>query len=85
MIDLLRQADMESFVGNDPRAAYNLTLGMLDQKIPHRILPEDLSVDQIAPANELSRTYDMAWDSIFSNWRKRGRYQSSYDYRTRYN
>ncbi len=74
MIDRLAQKNMESFVGNDPRAAYNLVLSMLDQKIPHRILPENLSLEQTAPASELSRTYDIAWNSIFASWRRRGRY-----------
>ena len=74
MIDKLAQKNMESFVGNDPRASYNLVLGMLDQKIPHRFPPDILSQEQTAPASELSRTYDIAWDNIFLNWRMRGRY-----------
>ena len=36
-VDLLKTEKMESFVGNDPRAMYNLILHLLDQPIPHRI------------------------------------------------
>lgn len=74
MIDTLAQKDMESFVGNDPRSSYNLVLSMLNQKIPHRIPPEDLGIEEIAPAAELSRLFDTAWDDIFSRHRRRGRY-----------
>ena len=74
MIDNLYQKGMESFVGNDPRAAYNLVLSMLDQRIPHRLHPGDLAVDQIAPAAELSKTLDMAWEDIYSRRRRQGKY-----------
>ena len=37
MIDELKTDKMESFVGNDPRALYNLVLHLLDTEIPHRI------------------------------------------------
>ena len=74
MVDELAQANMESFVGNDPRAAFNLLLSMLEQKIPHRLPPEELSLEQTAPAAELSRMFEAAWDSIFNQYRRRGRY-----------
>lgn len=74
MIDRLAQKDMESFVGNDPRAAFNLLTSMLDQTIPHRISPELLTIEQIQPAAELSRLYDIAWEDVYSSYRKRGRY-----------
>lgn len=74
MVDELAQDNMESFVGNDPRAAYNLLLGMLEQKIPHRIAPEELSLEQVQPAAELSRTFEVGWSDIFRQYRMRGRY-----------
>lgn len=74
MIDTLKQKDMESFVGNDPRSSYNLILSMLDQRIPHRIPPENLSLEEIAPAAELSRAFSLAWEDIFAKYRRRGRY-----------
>lgn len=73
MIDELEQKNMESFVGNDPRAAYNLLLGMLEQKIPHRILPEELSQEQITSAIELTRIFGKAWSDVFSQYRMRGK------------
>lgn len=74
MVDTLAQKDMESFVGNDPRASYNLVLSMLDQRVPHKIPPEDLSIEEIAPAAELSKTFDIAWDDVFTMYRRRGKY-----------
>ncbi|GAG74878.1 unnamed protein product, partial [marine sediment metagenome] len=74
MTDTLAQKGMESFVGNDPRASFNLILNMLDQKIPHRVPPEQLSLEQIAPANELAKTYEIAWRDIAQQYRARGRY-----------
>jgi len=74
LVDTLAQKDMESFVGNDPRSAYNLILGMLDQKIPHRFPPEEISVEEIAPSAELSKTFDIAWNDIFARRRRAGRY-----------
>jgi len=74
MIDQLAQTNMESFVGNDPRSSYNLILGMLDQRIPHRIHPAELTSEQITPAAELSKTFDMAWSDVFSQHRRKGRY-----------
>jgi hypothetical protein len=74
MVDTLAAEGMESFVGNDPRAAFNLLLGMLSQKIPHRIPPEQLSREQISPASELSRTFEIIWNDIVQSYRLRGRY-----------
>ncbi len=74
MVDTLAQKDMESFVGNDPRTAYNLILGLLDQKITHRFPPGELSLEEIAPANELSKTFDIAWEDIYARRRRMGRY-----------
>jgi len=73
MIDTLAQKGMESFVGNDPRSSYNLILSMLEQRIPHRVPSEDLAIDEIAPAAELSKTFEIAWDDVFFNYRRRGK------------
>jgi len=73
MVDTLAQKDMESFVGNDPRTAFNHLIGILDQKIPHRIDPEELSLEQVAPAAELSRSYDRIWRRTEKQYRQRGR------------
>lgn len=74
MIDTLAQENMESFVGNDPRAIYGLVLSMLDQKIPHRIPPELINMEQVVPAAELSSLFSVAWDDVYQRYRKRGRY-----------
>ena len=55
MVDLLAQKDMESFVGNDPRASFNLISSLLNQTIPHRLPPDQIAPEQVAPAAELSR------------------------------
>jgi len=74
MVDNLAQRDMESFVGNDPRASYNLMLSMLDQPIPHRIPPEKLKQEHVKPASELSVLFETAWNDVFDQYRQRGRY-----------
>lgn len=74
MIDKLAQKDMESFVGNDPRSAFNHLVGVLDQKIPHRIAADELSMEQIAPASQLSRSFDKIWQKVMTRYRQRGRY-----------
>ena len=72
MVDTLAQKNMESFVGNDPRASFNLIGSILKQKIPHRLPPELLSADQLAPASELSRVFDTIWRHIRDDYRLRG-------------
>lgn len=74
MVDELAQTDMESFVGNDPRASFNLILGMLEQRIPHRIPSEDLTTEMVTDATVVSDIFDTAWNDIFSRYRRRGRY-----------
>lgn len=73
MEDLLKQNDMESFVGNDPRASFNLIGSLLNRKIPHRILADRLAADQVAPAAELSFMFEIIWEEIFDAYRQRGR------------
>lgn len=74
MVDVLAQRDMESFVGNDPRASYNLISGLLNQKIPHRLPPDRLEADQVAPSAELSLMFEIIWQNIFDQYRLRGRH-----------
>ncbi|KKN10115.1 hypothetical protein LCGC14_1039830 [marine sediment metagenome] len=74
MVDTLAQKDMESFVGNDPRASYNLVLSILNQKIPHRLPPAKLDVDQVRPATELSDMFDVIWMEMQESYRLRGRH-----------
>jgi len=70
MVDQLKQDDMESFVGNDPRAAYNLVLNMLDTFIPHRIASEDLDKTLIGAASQVEGFYKKAWKDIFKQYRQ---------------
>lgn len=73
MVDTLSQKDMESFVGNDPRASYNLIRGILNQRIPHRLPAESVSVDEVVPAAELSRMFDTIWENVVLDYRQRGK------------
>ena len=73
MLDTLAQRDMESFVGNDPRAAYNLISYILEQKIPHRFPPGILSAEQVAPSAQLSSMFDTIWENVTEDYRARGR------------
>lgn len=74
MVDKLKQKNMESFVGNDPRASYNLMSSMLNQTIPHRIDPTTLDQESLEPAAELSNLFGTAWEDIQYKYRQRGRY-----------
>ena len=73
MVDTLAQEGMESFVGNDPRAAYNLSLHLLDQKIPHRLEVAEMDKTLIQASSQVEMFYSQAWQDIFSNYRQRGR------------
>jgi len=77
MIDELKTEKMESFVGNDPRALYNLVLHLLDAKIPHRIKDYD-SVDPAVSTAvaSVSRFFKTAWKDVQSNYRKTNPRQS---------
>jgi hypothetical protein len=73
--DELKQENMESFVGNDPRAQYNLAMQLLASRpIPHKIPIETLGEDYIQPASELELFINnKAWPTIESNHRVRGK------------
>ena len=74
MVDTLAQRDMESFVGNDPRASFNLISSILNRRIPHRLPPGKLGVEEVRPAAELSEMFDIIWENIEGDYRQRGRY-----------
>jgi len=77
MVDELKTEQMESFVGNDPRAMYNLILHLLDSDIPHRVPVEDITDMAVATAvNDLSRFFDTAWRDQEETFRKTGPRQS---------
>jgi hypothetical protein len=75
MKDDLAQDNMESFVSNNPRTAYNLALHLLTSSpIPHRVSNENLGDEYLAPASELENFIELtAWQDIYSSFRKRGR------------
>lgn len=70
MIDELEQENMESFVGNDPRAAYNLVVHMLDTKIPHRLPSEDIDQELVGAAQNVEKFFAKAWGDIFRRYRQ---------------
>lgn len=73
MVDILAQRDMESFVGNSPRASLNLISGILNQRIPHRLPAESLTVEEVQPAAELSLMFDKIWEQVELAYRQRGK------------
>ena len=72
MIDTLAQTDMESFVGNDPRAAFNLIGGILNQRVPHKFPADLIDVQEVKAAAETSRMFDAMWDKVTLSYRQRG-------------
>ena len=73
MVDTLAQKDMESFVGNDPRASLNLIRGILNQRIPHRLPAGLLSAEEVQPAADLSSMFDYIWENVVLAYRQRGK------------
>ncbi len=77
MIDELKTEKMESFVGNDPRAMFNLVLHMLDVPIPHRLKNlDDAKMEVAAASAEVSNFFDTAWEDVEDSFRKSGPRQS---------
>lgn len=71
MVDELKTEKMESFVGNDPRALYNLVLHLLDTNIPHRVKEYDMSDFSVAKAvSEVSRYFKMHWKDAQDSFRR---------------
>jgi len=73
MVDELKQKGMESFVSNDPLSSFNLLRHMLAQKVPHRPPQEQLTVENDSAAAQLSSSFELIWESIEANYRRRGR------------
>ena len=74
MVDELAQANMESFVGNDPQSSFKLGLGILDQTVPHRIAPRHMSPELIPVASQVREVFETAWQDIFKRYRRRGKH-----------
>lgn len=73
MVDSLQQDKMESYVGNDPRAAYNMLQSVLNEPIPHRVNTEELDVTLLNEATALEKFYQVAWEDIYARYRLKGR------------
>lgn len=77
MIDELKTDRMESFVGNDPRALYNLVLHLLDTTIPHRIKEYDMTDLDISNAvAQVSRYFGLGWNDANNTFRRTNPRQS---------
>ncbi len=77
MIDELKTEKMESFVGNDPRALFNLVLHLLDANIPHRIKDYDSIDPEVAAAvASVARFYRIAWKDVQTTFRRTNPRQS---------
>jgi hypothetical protein len=77
MIDELKTEKMESFVGNDPRALYNLVLHLLDTEIPHRIKDYDMAdLDAVAAVAEVGRYFKKHWKDAHTTFRRSNPRQS---------
>ena len=77
MVDELKTDKMESFVGNDPRAMYNLVLHMLDAEVPHRV--DDFNItdmEVISAAASVGEFLTTAWKDIARNFRRTNPRQS---------
>lgn len=71
MVDELKTEKMESFVGNDPRALYNLVLHLLDTDIPHRIKHYDMAdMDAASAVTEVSRYFKISWQDAVDTFRR---------------
>lgn len=77
MVDRLAADKMESFVGNDPRAIYNLVLHLLDKDIPHRIDVDNFpDPEQLEGVEDVNRFLDTAWTDIIRAFRRTGPFPS---------
>lgn len=77
MVDELKTAKMESFVGNDPRSMFNLVLHMLDTPIPHRLRDfGDADLDMANMSASVSGFLNTAWADVEETFRHTGPRQS---------
>jgi len=71
MIDELKTDKMESFVGNDPRALYNLVLHLLDTHIPHRMKNYDMTdLEVISAVAEVGKYFKTHWQDAQDSFRR---------------
>lgn len=76
-VDLLKTEKMESFVGNDPRAMFNLILHLLDQPIPHRVRDVGkMDFGAAKAAAELGDMLGLFWRKNQRRFRKSGPFQT---------
>jgi hypothetical protein len=71
--DEFEQADMESFVSNDPRTFFNLAVHLLSEKIPHRIPVDTIEQTEIQAASEAEIYIEKLWSGIDKTYRLIGR------------
>jgi len=77
MIDELKTEKMESFVGNDPRALYNLVLHLLDSDIPHRIKDYDMAdLEIVSAVADVSKYFKRHWKDAQNTYRRSNPRQS---------
>ncbi|KKN72622.1 hypothetical protein LCGC14_0408640 [marine sediment metagenome] len=77
MVDELKTEKMESFVGNDPRALFNLVLHLLDADIPHRIKDYDsIDPEVVAAVGTVSRFFKTMWKDVQTTFRRNNPRQS---------
>jgi hypothetical protein len=73
MVDELKTEKMESFVGNDARAMYNLVLHVLGTKIPHRLKDYNLEDPEQSSANDsVGKLMEKCWNDAEKQFRKAG-------------
>jgi len=73
LTDELKQKDMESFIGNDPRTFYNMSLHLLTPDvIPHKLALTDGRAGEIQATN-VNRFLDRQWNRLNRLSRRRGR------------
>ena len=76
-VDELKTEKMESFVGNDARAMYNLALHVLNVKVPYRLKQFDMENPDESEANEkVAELLDKAWEDVNSRYRHGGPHQN---------
>jgi len=68
LVDALAESSMESFVGNDPRTFYNMSLHLLTpQKVLHKIPVDPLTPEQVPMASSLERLCSAEWKIVDRN------------------
>jgi hypothetical protein len=71
--DEFEQDQMESFVSNDPKTFYNLSMHMLCDKIPHRIPLNDIDESLVSDATKVEDMISRVWKTLERNYRQSGR------------